>query len=153
VNVREHILKRELTVPRPLKEVFAFFDRPENLGALTPPDMGFRILTPPPLEMRRDAVVDYIVTVSGLPVRWTTLITDYDPPHRFVDLQLRGPYAWWHHTHEFEALAGGTVIRDTVRYGMPFGPLGELAHALAVQGRLQRIFAFRDRVIRAKFTD
>lgn len=140
-------LRYEQAVPAPRDEVFAFFDRPENLGRLTPPDMGFEILTPGPPAMRRGALIDYVVRVAGIGVRWTTLISEYDPPQSFVDVQLRGPYSFWHHRHTFAEIPGGTLVGDEVAYAMPLGPLGELAHALEVGRRLRRIFAYRRRRI------
>jgi ligand-binding SRPBCC domain-containing protein len=140
-------LKRQQKIALPLEQVFSFFERPENLAKLTPPSLGFQILTPSPIEMKSGCLIDYIVRIMGLPVRWTTLITDYDPPHRFADVQLKGPYSYWHHTHLFEAVEGGTVMTDTVRYALPFGWLGRIAQALAVKGQLRRIFHYRSEVL------
>jgi len=140
-------LRRRQLIPLPLDQVFLFFERPENLSRLTPPSLGFQILTPPPIQMKSGCLVDYTVRVLGLPVRWTTLITEYDPPRRFVDVQLKGPYSYWHHTHEFEAVEGGTMMTDTVRYVLPFGWLGGVAHALFVRRQLRRIFDYRSEVL------
>ncbi len=148
-----HRLEADQFVPRPLDEVFAFFARPENLAALTPPSMDFEILTPPPLPMKEGALIDYRIRMGVLPLRWRTLITTFDPPHRFVDEQLAGPYDLWHHEHRFIERDGGTEIRDLVHYRLPFGPLGELAHRLVIRGRLNAIFAFRHRVIDQRFGD
>ena len=144
-------LERSLEVPRPRDEVFGFFARPENLAELTPSGLGFRILTPSPIPMARGTLIDYVISLHGLPMRWRTLISRYDPPHLFVDEQLRGPYDFWHHTHAFEETDAGTLIRDRVRYAMPLGPLGRLAHALAVRRQLRDIFDYRARVIAARF--
>ena len=141
--MRLHTLQREQFVPRPRDEVFAFFSRPENLPRLTPPALRFRILTPPPLDMMPGALIDYTLRTFGFTVRWTTLIAACDPPARFVDVQLRGPYAFWHHAHEFVAAEGGTRIIDRVTYALPLGPLGQLAHALLVRRALRRIFDYR----------
>lgn len=149
--MRVHTLGREQVVPRPLDEVFAFFERPENLERITPDWMRMQFLTPAPIPMHAGSAIDYVVRVHRVPLRWTTLITEYDPPHRFVDVQLRGPYAFWHHTHTFEKTDGGTIIRDAVRYALPFGPMGEVAHALFVRRDLNAIFAYRERAIEAKF--
>jgi len=147
-----HLLQRTQDVPRPIDEVFPFFAAPENLEAITPPALRMQILTPKPIEMRAGALFDYIVTTHGVPMRWTTLITNYDPPFSFVDVQLKGPYAYWHHTHRFEDLgAQGTRLIDEVRYMLPFGPLGELVHALLVKRDLENIFAFRREFIAKKF--
>jgi ligand-binding SRPBCC domain-containing protein len=147
-----HILRRQQTVPADLDEVFPFFARPENLARITPPEMGFRILTPEPVAMKDGALIDYTVKgLPGVPMRWTTLITSYDPPHQFIDVQLRGPYAFWHHTHRFESVEGGTLLTDEVRYMLPFGPLGEIAHRLFVRKMLEKIFEYRQGVIQRRF--
>jgi ligand-binding SRPBCC domain-containing protein len=131
--------------------VFGFFEKPENLARITPPSMGFEILTPPPIRMRQGALIDYTVGVLGVRTRWTSLIAEYEPPHRFVDVQLKGPYSFWHHTHRFQEEKGGTRILDEVRYMMPMGILGRMAHALWVGRQLNRIFDYRVRVIDAHF--
>jgi ligand-binding SRPBCC domain-containing protein len=143
-----YTLERTQEVPRALEEVWPYFATPENLEQMTPDSLRMRIITPPPLQMRAGALFDYVVTTHGVPMRWTTLITDYEPPHRFVDVQLRGPYSFWHHTHTFSRSAsGGTIIGDCVRYMLPMGPLGAIAHALVVKRDLEQIFAFRRRMI------
>lgn len=144
-------LERTLEIERPLEEVFAFFSEPSNLAKITPESVGFRILTPLPISMQVGAVIDYTIKVLGIRRYWTTLITDYSPPHSFVDVQLKGPYEFWHHTHRFESSARGTIMRDTVRYVLPFGPLGRLAHGLIVKRQLKAIFDHRERVIAAHF--
>lgn len=138
-----HILEREQFITQPLSEVFAFFERPENLAEITPPGMRFRIRSESPVEMRRGAVIDYTISLLGLRLKWRSRISTYEPPHMFVDVQERGPYALWEHTHTFEEVEGGTLVRDVVRYEMPFGPLGRLAHTLWVRRQLERIFDFR----------
>jgi ligand-binding SRPBCC domain-containing protein len=149
--MKTHLLEREQVVSTPLGEVFAFFARPENLAEITPPRLGFEILTPPPLQMGEGSLIDYTIRPFGPPMHWRTLITAYAPPHRFVDQQLKGPYLFWHHTHSFEAVEGGTRIRDQVRYLLPFGPLGRLVHRLLVRRQLEAIFDHRARVIRRRF--
>jgi len=145
--MRTHTLVREQIVHAPLNRVFGFFSNPENLSRLTPPELGFVILTPPPIGMRPGALIDYTIRLMGIRVRWTTLITGFDPGRSFVDEQLKGPYSFWHHTHTFREVPGGTLVRDEVRYALPFGILGSLAHALFVKGRLEEIFRYRARVI------
>lgn len=144
-------LKREQVASQDIEEVFAFFERPENLAGITPPSMDFSILTPSPVTMQSGALVDYTVKIMGIRSRWTTLITDYDPPHRFTDVQLRGPYSYWHHAHRFEPIDGGTRLVDEVRYVLPFGPLGQMAHALLVKRQLRKIFDHRMQVIDGLF--
>lgn len=146
-----HGLERELVVPAPLPEVAAFFERPENLGIITPPWMAFRLATPGPIEMREGARIDYTLRVAGLPVRWRTLIALWEPGVRFVDEQERGPYRRWRHLHEFSAVPGGTRVRDRVDYEVGWWWLGELAHALYVKRTLARIFDYRTAAVEARF--
>jgi ligand-binding SRPBCC domain-containing protein len=149
--MKVYSLVRDQVVTAPRGEVFSFFSRPENLARLTPASLGFRILTPGELTMKEGALIDYVIHPLGIPVRWRTLITTYDPPVRFVDEQLLGPYSFWHHTHTFAETAGGTVIGDQVVYGLPLGLLGNLAHALVVRRQLRKIFVYRSQVIAKTF--
>lgn len=149
--MKYYTLERTQTITRPLAEVFAFFENPENLTKITPGSVGFEILTPSPIAMHTGAVIDYTIRVLGLRQHWTTLITAYTPPQSFVDVQLKGPYQFWHHTHRFEEVAEGTRMVDHVRYVLPFGVLGRLVHALFVRSQLDRIFDFRQRVIEEYF--
>ena len=138
-----HTLVREQRLPRPPAEVFPFFADAGNLEAITPPWLSFSITTPRPIEMRVGALIEYRLKLHGLPIRWLTVIADWEPGVRFVDTQVRGPYALWHHTHEFEPDGEGTLMRDTVRYALPLGPLGALAHRAFVARDLERIFDYR----------
>jgi ligand-binding SRPBCC domain-containing protein len=151
--MKVYTLKREQVVPRPLNEVFPFFADPRNLGRLTPPSLGFDILTPPPIEMREGALIDYTIGVLGIRMHWRTLISDYDPPQSFTDVQLKGPYLFWHHSHTFRQTDRGTVVGDEVRYILPFGIFGRLVHALLVKRQLRQIFDFREHVIGNVFTE
>lgn len=148
---RTHLIEREQLVPRPLPEVFPFFADAANLEKLTPEFLRFQILTPGPIKMAAGILIDYRIRIAGIPQRWKTLIEVFDPPRRFVDLQLKGPYAFWRHTHEFGESAGGTLIRDRVEYRIPFGWPGELARVLLVRRMLERIFDFRAARIREIF--
>jgi ligand-binding SRPBCC domain-containing protein len=146
--VRVHVLEREQRLPAAPEDVFAFFADARNLEAITPPLLRFRVLTPAPIEMRAGTFLQYRLRLHGVPVSWHTVIRDWDPPHGFVDVQVRGPYALWHHTHAFAPDGdGGTVMRDLVRYAIGFGPLGELAHRLLVRRDLAAIFDFRSRTV------
>ncbi|HKU37653.1 MAG TPA: SRPBCC family protein [Polyangiales bacterium] len=142
-----YTLDRSQLVPRPLSEVFAFFANPSNLQELTPPFLGFRILTPAPIEMREGTLIDYRLSVRGIPLRWCTLIERFEPQRSFVDVQLRGPYRHWRHTHEFFEVNGGTEVRDRVEYALPLGPLGRVVHAAVVRRDVERIFDYRREVI------
>lgn len=150
--MRTHTLFQQQLVRTPVAQVFEFFSRPENLERLTPPDLGFQILTPSPIAMKEGAVIDYTIKLAGVPLRWTTLITLYEPPNRFVDLQLRGPYSYWHHTHTFTETPDGTLLTDEVQYALPFGLLGELMRELVVRRQLEHIFRQRSYVIESIFS-
>jgi ligand-binding SRPBCC domain-containing protein len=142
---RVHVLRREQRLEAPPEPVFAFFADACRLEAITPPLLRFRLLTPEPIAMGAGTFLQYALRIHGLPVRWDTLIQAWEPPHRFVDVQVRGPYRLWHHTHELEPLDGGaaTLLRDTVRYVVGFGLLGEVVWRAVVQRDLEAIFAFR----------
>jgi ligand-binding SRPBCC domain-containing protein len=125
-----------------------FFSRADNLPKITPPWLRFEVRTPSPVEMHDGTLLDYTIRWMGVPVRWRTRIIDWSPPRQFIDIQLRGPYALWHHQHVFEpAEGGGTLCRDRVIYKLPGGLLGRAVHAATVRRQLLGIFAFRRRVI------
>lgn len=148
---RTHVLERVQHFPLPREALFAFFTDASNLAEITPPFLNFRILTPMPVEMRSGAELEYRLRLYGLPVHWITDIEDFEAPARFTDRQRKGPYRLWHHTHAFEPVEGGTRMTDTVRYQLPFGPLGSLAHALLVRRTLRKIFDYRESVLRQRF--
>ena len=148
--MRTRVLERTQVLPGPPEDVFAFFADAHNLEAVTPPFLRFRVITPPPLEMQFGTLIQYRLRVHGLPISWLTSIQAWEPPHRFVDVQVRGPYALWHHSHLLEVHPEGTLMRDVVRYALPFGALGDLAHALVVRRDLQRIFDYRAAVSPSK---
>jgi ligand-binding SRPBCC domain-containing protein len=149
--MRLHHLEREQRLARPPAEVFAFFADATNLEALTPPLLRFAVVTPEPIAMAAGTRISYRLRLRGVRLRWLTEIEEWSPPHRFVDAQLRGPYAVWRHTHEFEALpGGGTLMRDTVRYRPGLWPLGELAMPL-VRRDLEAIFDFRRHAVARRF--
>jgi ligand-binding SRPBCC domain-containing protein len=138
-----HVLRREQCIAKPLDVVFDFFSDAANLKVLTPPWLGFEILTPTPLEMTKGTRIAYRVRWRIISMQWLTEIVEWDPPHRFVDVQLRGPYSQWHHTHEFSPYEGGTRMIDIVRYRLPLGVLGRAVHRLAVARDLIAIFDYR----------
>lgn len=146
-----HTIVREQLLPRPLAEVFAFYASAENLECITPPWLGFCILTPAPIRMEAGTRIDYRMRLRGMPVTWKTKITEWDPPHRFVDVQLHGPYRMWEHTHEFRAVTSGTLVRDEIRYAMPAGFLGELVRRAVVARDITRIFDHRRAVLETLF--
>ena len=147
MRAAEHLLVRETFVPLPREEVFDFFADARNLERITPPELNFQIRTPGPIAMGAGTLIDYRLRLFGIPFDWQTRIARWAPGESFVDEQLRGPYAKWVHTHHFEAVEGGTLVRDEVRYRLPLHPLGEMAHPL-VRLQLGRIFSYRARRLR-----
>ncbi len=143
--MKESRFEAQVWLLRPLEEVFAFFAEPRNLDAITPRWLKFEILSAGPITMRAGTLLDYRIRVHGIPVHWRSKIATWEPPHRFVDEQLRGPYARWHHTHIFEEQDQGTLCRDEVRY-WPRG--GRLADWLFVRRDLKQIFQYREQRLR-----
>ena len=144
INMKQYINK-------PLEVVFEFFSKPENLEMITPKSLSFNILTPTPIKMEKGSLIDYTIRLFGVPIHWRTLISDYEPPFRFVDQQIKGPYTFWHHTHTFKLVEGGVEIIDDVKYSLPLGWLGTLAHAIWVRKDLVKIFEYRKTVIQHYF--
>jgi ligand-binding SRPBCC domain-containing protein len=150
--MKTHTLQRRQFIKKALSEVFAFFSEPGNLALLTPRKLGFKILTPLPIQMKNGALIDYTIKLLGINVRWTTFVTHFEPPQRFVDVQLRGPYSFWHHTHEFTETQGGTEMTDTVTYALPLGIIGTVMHELIVKRQLDAIFNYRKGAVEAVFS-
>ena len=146
-----HRLERTTTIAAPLAEVFAFFAAPENLGRITPPSMRFRILSGPGRTLREGDRIRYSIRVMGFPVQWTTVIVFWRENDAFADLQERGPYRYWHHTHAFREVADGVEMHDLVEYELPFGALGDLFGGWLVRKQLRAIFDYRASVISALF--
>ena len=147
-----HTLRSDQWIPRPLDEVFEFFSKAANLEKLTPQWLKFRIDTPGPIRMEKGARIQYRIAWHGLPLRWTTEITRWDPPFCFVDIQIAGPYRLWHHTHRFREEGSGTRIQDVVRYKLPFGIAGRWAHAIKVRRDVNKIFEYRSEQIARVFS-
>ncbi len=135
-----------------MEEAFAFFSDANNLPAITPKHLHFQILTPGPIRIEAGARIDYQLKLYGFPVKWATLIESWDPPRQFVDVQLRGPYRVWRHTHRFAAEGTGTRIMDDVEYELPFGPLGRVVEALWARREIGKIFSYRAGVISRRFS-
>ena len=140
-------LKCEMTAPVPLREVFKFFQDPRNLARITPPNLRFDVTTAGNIEMRKGALIDYTIRWLGLPMKWRTLIAEYQPPRLFIDEQVQGPYRYWRHRHDFTEAEGVSVIRDRVEYELPLGIMGRMAHAFVVERQLKGIFSYRQRAI------
>jgi ligand-binding SRPBCC domain-containing protein len=139
-----HLIELEQRLPQPPEEVFPFFAEAGNLERLTPEWLHFRVLSQSAGAIGPGTLIRYRLRLHGIPIRWLTRIEEWRPGERFVDLQLRGPYRYWHHTHEFQPDGdGGSLMRDSVRYAMRAGRLGELAQRRLVAGDLERIFEYR----------
>jgi ligand-binding SRPBCC domain-containing protein len=143
----DHVLERTQDLPVPIESVFEFFSDASNLQRITPPELHFQILTPLPMALGPGALIEYKLRLGGVPFRWTTRIVTWQPPVEFSDEQLRGPYALWVHTHQFEATETGTQMLDRVRYRLPLWPIGELGHSV-VRKQLERIFRYRGEAVR-----
>ena len=146
--MKPRILERTQEIDAPIEDVFDFFSNAENLQALTPPFLGFKILSDLPIDMREGARIEYSIKLFGIPLRWSTLISTWEPGVRFVDEQKKGPYALWHHTHEFVARGDKTEMRDVVLYKEPLGFLGTIANFLFVRRTLGKIFDYRRDAVR-----
>lgn len=144
-------LEMEQWLAKPPAEVFPFFADAYNLETITPDLLSFKVVTPRPIEMKPGTLIDYRLKVRGLPIRWRTEITEWDPPHRFCDTQLKGPYKQWVHTHTFTEENGGTRCKDVVEYAPPGGPLSPLINKLAVQNDVEKIFTHRAQVLEEMF--
>lgn len=141
----------EQWLPQPAETVWPFFSDANNLEEITPPFLGFEVLRMSTPAIGEGTLIDYRLRLKGVPLRWRTRIDTWEPPRRFVDRQDRGPYALWHHTHDFLPLAGGTLMRDTVRYRLPVAWLGLAAAGPSVAADVQRIFDFRALKIDERF--
>ncbi len=139
-------------MPIPIREAFEFFSNPRNLERLTPDLVHFQYLTPPPERVSPGTILEYRLRLYRVPVKWRTRIESLEAPTRFIDVQEKGPYAMWRHTHSFREIdTTHTEIRDNVEFAMPLGPLGELAYRLFVAGSLQQIFDYREAALRRLF--
>jgi len=146
MNTRTY--QTQLWLPLPPADLFPFFADAGNLEAITPRWLNFRVVTRLPIVMEEGVLIDYRLRVHGVPMRWRTRINAWEPPRRFVDEQLRGPYRLWVHEHTFEPQAGGTLVQEHVRYAVR---LDWLVHRWLVRPEVERIFAFRERALRDRF--
>ena len=144
---RIYKLHCELLVKRPIKETFAFFENPANLGQITPPWLSFTIVSADKVEMRQGAQFNYVIRWLGFPMKWRSLISKYEPPFIFVDEQVIGPYKTWHHQHTFLETADGVIVGDHLEYSLPLGPLGAIAQAVMVKRQLESVFRFRQQAL------
>jgi uncharacterized protein len=142
-----YTLECEMLAPVAVREAFEIFEDPYNLAKITPPSLHFRITSKEKVEIRKGAEISYRLRVAGVPVAWTSVITEYEPPFFFVDEQARGPYRFWRHRHSFRPTEGGTIVGDRVEYALPLGWLGRIVNRLFVRRQLRRIFAYRQQAL------
>ena len=148
-----HSLSQEQILPISPAEAWEFFSAPRNLDAITPPNLGFRIVHCPSEKIHEGQIIEYsIKIVPGLWVPWVTEIRGVEEGRAFIDEQRFGPYKFWHHRHTFEAVEGGVKITDRVHYALPFGPLGSIAHALFIRRKMEWIFRFRREELERRFS-
>jgi len=145
------IFEHTTSVGSPVRDVFAFFSNPNNLARITPAGVGFRIVSAPERSLRQGDRIEYRIRVSGVPLTWVTLITSWDENRSFSDLQEKGPYRRWLHTHSFEEVNGRTVMHDHVDYELPLGFLGRIFGGWFVRRQLDAIFEYREKVIKELF--
>ncbi|MBS4059339.1 MAG: SRPBCC family protein [Bacteroidetes bacterium] len=147
-----HILKSKVILKASLEEVWDFFSSPSNLKKITPPAMGFNIISGGEGKMYPGQIISYKVKpVAGIPLTWVTEITHVEPLKFFVDEQRFGPYSMWHHEHHFREVEHGVEMTDIVTYVLPFGFLGRIAHALFVKSKVNQIFEYRSKVMNQFF--
>ncbi|MCW3083386.1 MAG: hypothetical protein JWP12_752 [Bacteroidetes bacterium] len=146
-----HTLIKETIINRPIAEVFDFFSKAENLDKITPPDMQLRIISPQPIIIQKGTLIDYKIKVSGIPFKWQTLISEWNPPYRFIDKQLKGPYNTWIHEHTFEERNGKTYMKDYVQFRSPGFFLEPLINKLFVEKKIKAIFEFREKILKELF--
>lgn len=151
MRIEPYLFRQEQWIPRPIDEVFHFFSDARNLEQITPPWLGFKILSMSTASIEEGTLIRYRLRLHGIPFYWQTEILAWNPPNGFVDTQRSGPYKLWHHTHRFEAHGARTRMTDEVRYQLPFGPLGHIVHTIKVRADITRIFAYRRAQIDAQF--
>ena len=140
------IFRRDQYLPISVEEAWAFFSLPANLAKITPPDVKFETLTDLGDKKLEDGMrIHYrLRPLMNIPLSWETEIREVNPPNKFMDKQMKGPYAFWEHTHTFIKVSGGVKMTDEVRYALPFGWLGVLMHPVLVKSKLDGIFRFRE---------
>jgi ligand-binding SRPBCC domain-containing protein len=143
MSAKTYVLHREQWIACPIDEVFAFFSDAHNLEQITPPWLGFKILSVSTDSIEEGTTIRYCLRLHHLPIDWLTEICEWNPPYCFIDNQVKGPYKRWHHTHRFEAHGNRTKMMDEVQYSLPFGILGRIVHTLKVRRDVCRIFDYR----------
>ena len=142
-----HEINTEQWVPQTIKQTFSFFKEAKNLERLTPKFLNFKILNQSTQEIEDGTILTYRLSIHGIPFKWKSKITDWNPASKFSDIQLKGPYNYWYHTHSFEERNGGTIIKDRVLYKVPFGFIGDLVVGNFIKKDLETIFSYRTKTI------
>ena len=147
-----HLLEQTQDLPISKDEAWAFFSSPRNLDTITPEDLGFKIESLKSETMHEGQIITYKVKVmTGVWISWVTEIKAVEEGVAFIDEQRFGPYAFWHHRHQFTEIKGGVRMHDLVHYALPMGPFGAIAHSLFVKAKLMRIFSFRRKILEEQF--
>ena len=148
-------LSSEQYLPVDIENAWSFFSSPSNLSKITPPELDFKILSGSDSKNIYNGmeILYKVKPMLGIPVKWKTLIKDVNSPHSFTDIQLEGPYKMWEHTHEFTELNSGVLMKDKVRYSLPFGILGQIFHKLIVRKKVNDIFIFRKKVLEKLYSE
>jgi ligand-binding SRPBCC domain-containing protein len=152
--MKSYQLNFEQLLPIPLAEAWDFFSSPLNLAKITPPEMAFTVTSTKEQteKIYPGMIITYKVSpMFGIKLNWMTEITHVAEEKYFIDEQRFGPYQFWHHQHHFKAVAGGTLMKDILTYGLPLGPLGQLANSIFVQNKVKEIFDFRERKVMELF--
>ena len=150
---KEYTLEKHQFITKSKKEVFDFFKTPENLEKITPKNLNFVIHTPSPISMNEGTLIEYQIKLFKIPIYWRTLINEYNPPNSFKDIQLNGPYELWEHSHLFKECKNGTMMIDQIKYSLPYGIIGQLAHFIWVERELKNIFNYRYKIIENIFKE
>lgn len=145
-------LQAKQKLPISMQEAWEFLSNPQNLEKITPKELGFKIISKLPEKMYEGMIISYKVSpLFAIPMTWVTEITHYNFPFYFVDEQRIGPYKMWHHEHFIEEIEGGVLMTDIITYSPPFGILGNIVHPIIIRPNLDKIFAFRKKVLEEKF--
>lgn len=151
--MKDYIFEAEMWLPYPVDTVFSFFQEAKNLEAITPDFLQFRILNVSTENIEQDTLIDYRLKLYGIPFKWRTKITDWQPPHQFTDSQLKGPYQKWVHTHRFQEKDGGALMTDRVIYRISGGVFAPFVNKFFVRNNVENIFTYREAKIREIFPD
>lgn len=142
--MKDYVLQKTTIINKPLKEVFEFFSKAENLNKITPNEVHFKIITPLPIPMEKGTLIDYKIKLNGVPFVWKTRISEWNPPFKFADQQLVGPYSKWYHEHFFEEKDGKTIMTDKITYLSKGWIIAPLLHWLFVDKKVKQIFEYRE---------